>query len=152
MVILHRGGALSAQAAYRERVTAHPKIDIRFNITVEEILGDAKVTGARTRDLVTGARADLDLTGVFIYIGMQPNTGFLDGRIALDPSGRIETDRWMRTELSRDFRGGIGALRLAGPGRDIGGRRGYGGARHRSLPEGRSLAGSVMGSDRWRTC
>lgn len=100
VVILHRGGALSAQAAYRERVTAHPKIDIRFNITVEEILGDAKVTGARTRDLVTGARADLDLTGVFIYIGMQPNTGFFDGRIALDPSGRIETDRWMRTELS----------------------------------------------------
>jgi thioredoxin reductase (NADPH) len=100
VVILHRGGALSAQAAYRERVVAHPKIDIRFHTAVEEILGEARVTGARTRDLVTGARADLDLAGLFIYIGLQPNAAYLEGRIALDPSGRIETDQWMRTELS----------------------------------------------------
>ena len=96
VVVLHRGAALSAQGAYRERVIQHPKIEIRYNTMVEEIIGDASVTGARTRDLATGAGGNLDLAGLFIYIGMQPNAGFLDSRIARDRAGRIETDGAMR--------------------------------------------------------
>jgi thioredoxin reductase (NADPH) len=99
VVLVHRGTALSAQAAYRDRIAQHPKMEIRFNTVVEEIIGEASVTGLRTRDRVTGAGGNLDLAGVFIYIGMQPNTGFLDGQIALDADGRIETDHAMRTSL-----------------------------------------------------
>ena len=95
--LIHHGDALSAQGAYRDIVSQHAKIEIRFNTIVEEIIGEAGVTGVRTRDRVTGTAGNLDLAGLFIYIGMQPNTGFLDGQVALDSAGRIETDRSMRT-------------------------------------------------------
>ena len=99
VIILHRGDALTGQACYRDRVTAHQKIDIRFNTAVTEILGEAKVTGLRTRKS-EGAAADLEVGAIFAYIGLQPNTAVLQGRLSLDPAGRIPTDGWMRSELA----------------------------------------------------
>ena len=117
VIVLHRGEALSAQAAYRERVTKHPKIEIRFHTVVEEIRGDSIVSGVRSRDISTGASADLDVAGVFIYIGLQPNTAFLKNLIALDQSGRIPVDRGMRTELPGVC--AVGAVRTEWPGRAV---------------------------------
>jgi thioredoxin reductase (NADPH) len=99
VIILHRGDALTGQACYRDRVTAHPKIDIRFDTAVTEILGEAKVTGLRTRTSREGAIADLEVAAIFAYIGLQPNTAVLQDRLTLDPAGRIPTDGWMRSEL-----------------------------------------------------
>ncbi len=117
VIILHRGEALSGQATYRERVTRHPKIDIRLHTVAEEILGAATVTGVRTRDTASGATADLEVAGVFVYIGLQPSTEFLQGWMNLDSSGRIATDGWMRTEAA-----GIcaaGTVRSGSPGRAV---------------------------------
>ena len=50
VIMLQRGAALTGQAAYRERVTGNPKIEVRFNAEVEEILGEANVTGLRVRE------------------------------------------------------------------------------------------------------
>ena len=61
---------------------------------VEEVLGEARVAGVRT------SGGTVDLAGLFIYIGMEPNTGFLGGSVALDRTGRIETDGAMRTSLA----------------------------------------------------
>jgi thioredoxin reductase (NADPH) len=90
---------LSGQAYYRDRVTAHRKIDIRFNTAVTEILGEAKVTGLRTRQSRDGAVAELEIAAIFAYIGLQPNTAVLQDRLSLDPAGRIPTDGRMRSEL-----------------------------------------------------
>jgi thioredoxin reductase (NADPH) len=100
VIILHRGDALTGQACYRDRVTAHQKIDIRFNTSVTEILGEAKVTGLRTRQSREGAIADLEVAAVFAYVGLQPNTAVLRDRLSLDWAGRISTDGWMRSELT----------------------------------------------------
>ena len=100
VIILHRGDVLTGQASYRDRVTAHPKIDIRFNTAVTEILGEAKVTGLRTRTSREGAVADLEVDAVFAYVGLQPNTAVLQDRLRLDPAGQIPTDGWMRSELA----------------------------------------------------
>ena len=100
VIILHRGDALTGQACYRDRVTAHQKIDIRFNTSVTEILGEAKVTGLRTRQSREGAVADLEVAAVFAYVGLQPNTAVLRDRLSLDQAGRISTDGWMRSELT----------------------------------------------------
>jgi thioredoxin reductase (NADPH) len=51
VVILTHGAALHGQTSFRERVTQHPKITVRPNVEVQEILGDAKVTGVRMRDM-----------------------------------------------------------------------------------------------------
>jgi thioredoxin reductase (NADPH) len=99
VIVLHRGDALIGQACYRDCVAAHPKIDIRFNTAVTEILGEAKVTGLRTRQSRDGAVADLEVSAIFTYIGLQPNTAVLHDRLSLDWTGRIPTDGWMRSEL-----------------------------------------------------
>jgi thioredoxin reductase (NADPH) len=100
VIILHRGEALTGQASYRDRVTAHPKIDIRFDTAVTEILGEAKVMGLRTRKSRDGAVADLEVAAIFAYVGLQPNTAVLRDRLSLDRAGRIPTDGWMRSELA----------------------------------------------------
>jgi thioredoxin reductase (NADPH) len=99
VVILTHGAALDGQTSFRERVTQHPKITVRPNVEVQEILGDAKVTGVRMRDMSGGAVSDLAAEAVFVYTGLQPNTAFLDDRIKLGSGGGIPTDEWMRTEL-----------------------------------------------------
>lgn len=99
VVILHRGNVLTGQACYRERVTAHRKIDIRFDTAVTEILGEAKVTGLRTRQSHDGAVAELEVAAIFAYVGLQPNSAMLQDRLSLDPAGRIPTDGQMRSEL-----------------------------------------------------
>ena len=99
IILLHRGGALQGQLCYRERVTAHPKIEVRSNTVVTEILGETVVTGVRTRDLGGGALADVETAAVFAYVGLQPNTAFLHTLLDLNPAGRIATDGLTRTAL-----------------------------------------------------
>ena len=99
VIILHCGDVLTGQACYRDRVTSHQKIDIRFETAVTEILGEAKVTGLRMRQSRDGAVADLEVAAIFTYIGLQPNTAVLHDRLSLDRAGKIPTDGWMRSEL-----------------------------------------------------
>jgi thioredoxin reductase (NADPH) len=100
VIILHRGSVLTGQACYRDRVTAHQKIDIRFDTAVIEILGEAKVTGLRTRKSREAAIADLEVAAIFAYVGLQPNTAVLQDRLSPDRAGQIPTDGWMRSKLA----------------------------------------------------
>jgi len=115
--ILERGSALSGQAIYRERVRENPKIEVRLNTVVDEILGDDKVSGLRTRELSSGAAADLEVGGVFVYVGLQPSTPWLAGQLTFDADGRIPTDGWMRTELKGVL--AAGTVRAGSPCRAV---------------------------------
>jgi thioredoxin reductase (NADPH) len=117
VTILQRGPALTAQAAYRARVAAVANIEVRCSIVVEEILGDTGVTGVRVRETARNEAADLEAAGVFVYIGLQPNTAFLNGRLILDPAGRIPTDGSMRTALPGVF--AAGSVRAGWAGRAV---------------------------------
>lgn len=112
VIVLCRGAALGGQASYRSRVLDNPKIELRFGAAVKEIEGDAAVSGVR---LVSGER--LDVAAVFTYIGLQPNTTFLQGRIALDEAGRIPTDGAMASAIRGIFAAGL--ARAGSPGRAI---------------------------------
>jgi thioredoxin reductase (NADPH) len=107
VIILQREEELTAQASYRTRVLDHTKIEIRYRTVVEEILGEEVVMGVGTRDLATGVAGELELTAVFVYVGLQPNSGAVEGRLKLDDEGRIPTDGWMRTELPGLFAAGV---------------------------------------------
>ncbi len=96
VIVLHRGRAFTAQQTYQERVLAHPAIEARSGVTVTEVLGEEAVRGVRLRD-GTGATTDLAVAGVFVYVGLVPNTGFLAGLDVLDAAGRVRTDIWLRT-------------------------------------------------------
>ena len=113
VVLLCRGPALAGQASYRERVLAHPKIEVRFDAEVEEIVGEQGVSGVRLR----GGAQPLDARAVFTYIGLEPNTAFLAGRLSLDAAGRIPTDATMATTSEGIFAAGL--ARAGSPGRAI---------------------------------
>jgi thioredoxin reductase (NADPH) len=115
--IFHLGNELTAQRIYRDRAVAHPKIEIHPQSAVEEILGDDGVTGLRVRNRLSNTVAEMEATGVFAYIGLEPNTAFLKGRLKLDASGRLAADGWMRTDLPGIF--AAGTVRSGSAGRAI---------------------------------
>jgi thioredoxin reductase (NADPH) len=114
VILCHRGSALAGQATYRDRVSQHPKIDLRPNTVVDEIVGGETVAGVRARNAATGLVTELEVSGVFVYVGLAPNTAFLQGRLNLDDTGRILTDGWMRTELRGVCAAGIARAGAAG--------------------------------------
>jgi thioredoxin reductase (NADPH) len=114
VIVLHRGTALSAQAAYRDRVRDHDGVEVRTATVVEDLLGDPVLTGVRTR-AAGGTVADLELAGLFVYIGLTPATAWLGGMLDLDPSGRIPTDEAMRSRLPGLF--AAGTVRAGSAGR-----------------------------------
>lgn len=112
-ILFHRGNALKGQMCYRDRVTAHPKIKVRSNTVVSEILGETAVTGVRAQDLGSGALYDVETAAVFAYVGLRPNTAFLQNLLSLDSAGRIPTDALTRTELPGIF--AVGTIRAHSP-------------------------------------
>jgi thioredoxin reductase (NADPH) len=98
VIVLHRGEELDGQATYVQRALEHPKITVRYRTVVEEILGDEKVAGVRARDLATDEVDEVELGGVFVYVGLEPNSDFLQGHAELDAEGRVATDAAMQAE------------------------------------------------------
>jgi len=104
VTLFHRGADLDAQQALRQRIAAGANIEIVLDTVVEEILGTGTVTGVR---LCAGGTTRVHETaGVFIYVGLKPNTLFLRGLVALDSNGHIETDASMRTSVPGIFAAG----------------------------------------------
>ena len=99
VIVFHRGEKFAAQDVYQQRILSHPKIEVRYQNIVEQILGDEAVTGVRVCDLATGEKAQIDLAGVFVYVGLKPNTAFLNNILRLSDTGHVPTDVWMKTEL-----------------------------------------------------
>jgi thioredoxin reductase (NADPH) len=106
VIIFHCGGALDAQHTYEQRVLANPAVDVRFWSTIDEIVGEGSVEGVRVRNVTTGAVEMVQLSAVFVYVGMEPQTAFLRGHLSLDESGRIVTDGSLRTGLRGVFAAG----------------------------------------------
>ena len=114
VIILQSGAELTAQAIYRDRIANQPKIEVRFDTVVEEVLGDDKVSGVRIRNTKGNAATDLEVAALFVYIGVQPATAFVKADLKLDPSGRIPVDARLRTELPGVFAAGIARSGSAG--------------------------------------
>jgi thioredoxin reductase (NADPH) len=106
VTVIHRGERLDAQQVLRSRAEASGKIEIVLKTAVEEIVGTDAVSAVRLRDLATGAMRLQQVRGVFVYVGLEPNTAFLRGVLALDAAGHIETDIDMRASLAGVFAAG----------------------------------------------
>ena len=106
IAIIHREATFDAQRVLIDRVTANGKIEIVSSTAVEEIFGDGSVSGLRLRDLTSRVVRDHAVKGVFVYVGLEPNSAFLRGTVALDPAGHIDTDIMMRTSVPGIFAAG----------------------------------------------
>jgi thioredoxin reductase (NADPH) len=103
---LHRGTNLKAQQVFVTRAQANGKIAIALETVVEEIVGEQAVTGVRLRHATGGEARVQAVKGVFVYVGLEPNTAFLRGVVALDSAGHIETDVMMQTSRPGMFAAG----------------------------------------------
>jgi thioredoxin reductase (NADPH) len=93
VTLLHRREAFRASKIMLERAIAHPNIELRTNTVVEEVLGveDREVKGLRLRDVKSGSTSTLDIDGLFLGIGHEPNAKMFKGQIDLDDDGYILT-------------------------------------------------------------
>jgi thioredoxin reductase (NADPH) len=106
VVVIHRGPEITAQKALLDRAISNGVIAFIPATTVEEIIGDGKVTGVRLKDVASGATRDESFDGVFVFVGLEPNTAFLGDLVTLDAAGHIVTDLMMRTSLDGVFAAG----------------------------------------------
>ncbi len=106
VTIFHRGETPRAQQYLRARVDSAANIAVAKGTLVEEILGDESVSTVRLRDAKTGSAREQKIDGVFVAVGLDPATAFLNGVLKLDASGHIETDIMMRTSLDGVFAAG----------------------------------------------
>ena len=75
VILFHRGDAFTGEKILQERALSNPKIEVRRNTTVSEIIGDGQVEGVAVVDETSGETSRVDLSGVFIYIGLDPEYG-----------------------------------------------------------------------------
>ncbi len=93
VTLLHRRDAFRASKIMLERAVAHPKIELRTNTIVDEVLGvdEKEVKGLRLRDVKSGEQDELKVSGMFLGIGHVPNTKAFVGQVDLDEEGYIKT-------------------------------------------------------------
>jgi thioredoxin reductase (NADPH) len=103
VTLVHRRSELRASRIMQNRARANEKIAFRWNSQVTEVLGENKVSGVRLRDTVTGDESELELSGVFVAIGHEPNTSVLDGQLELEPNGYVRTFDGSRSSVDGVF-------------------------------------------------
>ncbi|MDI3280136.1 MAG: thioredoxin-disulfide reductase [Bacillota bacterium] len=99
VTVVHRRDALRATKVLQEETLAHPRIRFIWNAVVRRIEGEGKVQQVTVASTIDGKETAVPVEGVFIYIGMRPNTGFVSGRLELDEAGYIRTDARLHTSL-----------------------------------------------------
>ena len=98
--VIHRRDQFRASQIMQDRVLNHEKIEVVWNSTVEKINGEGAVSSILIKDTIDSSEKDLNLDGVFVAIGHDPNVGFLDGFIELDDKGYIKTGFTTETSTS----------------------------------------------------
>jgi thioredoxin reductase (NADPH) len=100
VVVIHRRDEFRASKIMVDRALSNDKIRVAWNTVVTDVLGEDVITALKLQDTVTGEERELEVSGLFVAIGHEPNTGFLQGKVALKENGYIETPESWRTATS----------------------------------------------------
>jgi thioredoxin reductase (NADPH) len=104
--IIHRRDQLRATKALQEKAFSQPKIELVWNSVVDEIVGDKMLKSLRLRNVKTGQSSDLEVDGIFVAVGLKPNSQAFSQLVTLDEAGFIVTDELMRTSVPGIFAAG----------------------------------------------
>jgi thioredoxin reductase (NADPH) len=91
VTVVHRRDELRASKIMQDRALANPKIEFQWNSAVSDVMGNGSVEAVRLVDTVTGAESDLEVSGLFVAIGHDPNTELFRDQLDLDENGYIIT-------------------------------------------------------------
>jgi len=97
VTVIHRRDRLRATGILQDRAFANGKIAFAWNSTVQEILGKETVEAVRLRDVKTGLEQEIPTEGVFLFVGLLPNTDLVRDLAEREPDGAVRVDRAMRT-------------------------------------------------------
>jgi len=106
VTIIHRRDKLRASAVLQEKALSEPKIDFTWDSVVEEVEGEDTVKRIKLRNVKTGAISALEIDGVFVAVGLKPNTDYLKGILKMDAGGYVITNNKMETEVPGIFAAG----------------------------------------------
>ncbi len=104
--LVHRRGELRAGRVLAQRALAEPRIEPVWNSLVDEIVGDQMVNGLRVRDVKTGQSRTLSLSGVFVAVGVVPNSQPFAGTLETDEGGSIVVDHDLASSVPGVFAAG----------------------------------------------
>jgi len=96
--LMVRSEVLKGDPVTQEKIKAHPNVEILWNAAPQEIVGKDTVTGIKYKDVKTGEGKELQLDGVFVEIGLVPNSDFVKDLMDRDAYGAIKVDA--RTQVT----------------------------------------------------
>ncbi|MFZ5644369.1 MAG: thioredoxin-disulfide reductase [Bacillota bacterium] len=106
VTIVHRRGELRATKYLQQKAMQNEKIDFSWHSVPVEIKGDDLVKGILLKDVRSGDINELDIEGVFVYVGHTPSSDLIKDMVDLDEAGYIITDEEMRTKTPGLFAAG----------------------------------------------
>jgi thioredoxin reductase (NADPH) len=104
--VIHRRDELRASKIMQERAFKNDKIEFIWDSVVDELIGDTTLSGARIRNLKTGATTDLPVDGLFVAIGHVPNTDLFRGQLDMEENGYLITHDGTKTNIPGVFASG----------------------------------------------
>ena len=105
VIVIEAMPSLTATAVLRDRARENPKIEIRTGVKVTAILGEEQVTGIEIEDQC-GKTETIPTDGVLVHVGLDPNTGYLEGAVPLDENRQIKVNQRMESEVPGIFAAG----------------------------------------------
>lgn len=110
VTIVVRGAGLSASKIAMAKVLGHPRVDVRPHTAVRELRGDTKLRSVVLHDTGTGTDEEILPAAAFVFVGLEPNTGFLRGVADLDEAGFVRTSPTLETSQPGVFAAGDARL------------------------------------------
>ncbi len=106
VTMIHRRDSFRASRIMQKRVSENPKISIRWNTVIEDVLGENKVEGLTVRDVATDTVSNVPIDGLFIAIGHKPNTELFSDIVHLNEQGYIKQYQHTMTNIPGVFAAG----------------------------------------------
>ena len=99
VIVLHEKGHLDCNEMAAAEAYANPKIEFVWNTTLQEILGDEEVRGLILKNVVSGETREVRADGIFFFVGMVPQTAFVQNVVACDAKGYILVNEKKETSV-----------------------------------------------------
>ncbi len=109
VTIIHRRNELRAGALLQKRARENPKISFIWDSVVEAVQGEEAVKSLKIKNVKSGEFSQLDVDGLFVFIGHTPNTELFRGALDLDEKGYIRVNERMQTNIAGVYAAGEAA-------------------------------------------
>jgi len=104
--LIHRRDAFRGDKVYQDKVLAQDNIEILLDTVPQEIMGQDQVEGLKIQNVKSQETSVLDVNGVFIFVGINPQSAFIPSQVDQDDNGFVITDTEMRTSVPGIFAAG----------------------------------------------